>query len=182
MKNNFGNSILAAALAAAVAAPVAVADTPPSQRGGSFSLGGSLGSARIDGSNFEDDDTSAKGFIATSFGDMLGAEAQYIDFGSYDTRIGGDADFDAITVAGTVGVPLPWATPYGKVGWAFQDAEGQSVNDEFSDDEVFYGVGLRFGPWRSPLSMRLEYERFDFGGDDLDLASLGLAFRFGGTR
>lgn len=166
------SSLCAAALLAAA---------PFSLGAAGLTAGGSVGTARINSSNFDDDNTGAKGFLALG-GDMLGVEAQYIDFGSYSMRLGGDADFDAITVAGTIGIPLAWARPYGKIGYAFQDVEGQSVSQEASDDEVFYGVGIGFGPERSPLSVRLEYERFEFDGDDLDMASLGLGFRFGGAR
>lgn len=177
--------ILAAAVLASAAAPLSAfaADTPVASRSGSFTIGGSVGSARADGGGFDSDDTGWKFFMGTTFKDVIGLEAQYMDFGGLEgsTALGPVSnDAEAYTAAISAGVPLSWATPFAKVGYAFQDVEGESANDELDDDEVFYGVGLRFGPWTTNLAMRLEYERFEFGQTDVDLASLGLGFRFGG--
>lgn len=175
-------SILAAAIVAAVLAPLAAqAQTSVANRGGSFTVGGSIGSVRANGGDFDGSDTGWKVFLGTTIKDVIGLEAQYLDFGDL-TRTGlpSSAQAHAFTAAVSAGIPLPWATPFAKLGYAFQDVEGESANNELKDDEVFYGVGLRFGPWTTHLALRIEYERFKFGNTDLDLASLGLGFRFGG--
>lgn len=174
--------ILAAVILAGVFVPLAShAQTPVANRGGSFTVGGSIGSVRANGGDFSGSDTGWKVFLGTTFKDVIGLEAQYLDFGDLRrTGLPSSAQAHAYTGAVSAGIPLPWATPFAKLGYAFQDVEGESVRAELKDDEVFYGVGVRFGPWTTHLALRLEYERFRFGKTDLDLASLGLGFRFGG--
>jgi hypothetical protein len=148
-------------------------------------VGGSVGSSRADGGDFDSDDSGWKAFGTVGLGEAIGLEVQYLDFGDLEGTAGSPfsgvkARAEAFTGAVSAGVPLGWAMPYAKLGYAIQDVEGQSVSEEVEEDEVFFGVGMRFGPRTSPLALRLEYERFEFGRTDVDLASLGLGFRFGG--
>lgn len=146
----------------------------PAAAGGP-SIGGSLGSARVNQGDFEGNDDSWKLYAGTSFTEVIGGELGYIDFG----RLGGNGPgARSWNLAATVGLPLGWVMPYGKAGVAFADIEGSSFREEYRDQDPYYGVGLRFGPRSSPVGLRLEYERFAFEQEDVDLASAGLEFRF----
>lgn len=173
MKSQLLSTLAAAALGvattAASAAPLAV--------------GGSLGSSRANEGDFEGSDTGYKAFIE-SHGTILGGEVQYIDFGEMNGR---RTDFGRSSIEPTVwapsvslGLPLGGVRLQGKAGIAFPEVEGQNIGDEYEDNEGFYGVGLRAGE-NMPLGFRVEYERFRFGGQDVDLASAGLEFHFGGA-
>ena len=157
--------LLAAFVLAAPAA--ALADT---------AIGGSVGSARVNEGDFEGSDTGWKAFIG-SYGALFGGEIAYVNFG----ELGGGPnppEAKAWAPSLSLGVPLGLARIYGKLGVAFPEIEGAAVEDEFEQEEAFYGVGMRVGA-PAGLGFRLEYERFDFGGNDVDLASAGLEFRFG---
>lgn len=143
---------------------------------GGPSIGGSLGSARVNEGDFDGSDNSWKVYAGTSFTEVIGGEVGYIDFGNLGGGNGPHAD--SWNLAVTAGLPLGWVMPYGKAGVAFAEIDGSSLREEYSDQDPYYGVGLRFGPRSSPLGLRLEYERFAFQNEDVDLASAGVEFRF----
>lgn len=146
-----------------------------------LALGGSLGSARANEGDFEGSDTGYKAFIE-SHGAILGGEIQYIDFGEMNGRndFGPSSIEPAVWAPSvSVGVPLGGIRLQGKAGIAFPEVEGENIGDEYEDNEGFYGIGLRAGE-NMPLGFRVEYERFRFGSQDVDLASAGLEFHFGG--
>jgi len=155
----------------------------PAANAAPLSLGGSLGSARVNEGDFEGSDTGFKAFIE-SHGQLLGGEIQYVDFGkmSRDSNsINGPGTIEPAVWAPSVslGIPLGGVRLQGKAGIAFPEVDGENIGDEYKDNEGFYGVGLRAGG-NMPLGFRIEYERFRLGGQDLDLASAGLELRFGG--
>jgi opacity protein-like surface antigen len=157
--------------AAALALPISV-----SAGGGELgvSIGGSAGSARVNDSDFSGSDTSYKIHVGGDYRRVFGGEIGYINFG----RLGGDGpEARSWNVAVRAGVPLNGFTPYVKGGVAFADVEGSAVRDEYKDQDPFYGIGVRFSSARSPLAIRLEYERFRFESD-VDLASAGVELRF----
>lgn len=137
-------------------------------------LGGSAGSARVNGGDFDGSDTGWKAFVG-GYGQYLGGEIAYVNFG----RLGGDRgpEANAWAPAVTLGIPVGMASFYGKLGAAFADVEGSSVREEYKDETPFYGVGARFGDERG-LGLRVEYERYELEREDVDQASLGLEFRF----
>jgi hypothetical protein len=137
-------------------------------------LGANFGSARTNGGDFEGSDTGWKVHVGSSFQQFIGGEIGYIDFGN----LGGDGPrANAWTPAITVGVPLGLARIYGKGGVAFADIEGNSLREEYRNEEPFFGVGLRLGV--SPgLGFRAEYERYTFDDEDIDMAQAGLEFNF----
>ncbi len=138
-------------------------------------LGGSAGSARVNEGDFEGSETAWKVFAGTSFTEVIGGEIGYINFG----RLGGNGpDARSFNLAALVGLPLGGFMPYGKAGVAFADVEGSSLREEYKDEDPYFGVGLRFAPPASPLGLRLEYERFRFERENVDMASAGLEFRF----
>lgn len=155
------------AISAVLAATVSVS----AQAG--MALGGSAGSARVNGGDFDGSDTGWKVY-AGGYGRFIGGEIGYVDFG----QLGGNGpDAHAWAPAITAGVPLGATTLYGKFGAAFADVEGSSIREEYSDEAPFYGVGARIGA-ANGLGLRLEYERYELDRDDVDQALVGLEFRF----
>jgi len=160
-----------------------------------FYLGGAYSWATLDvdevDANLLDDNANAyKLFAGYEFPKILGFEAGYLDFGSYDVGefesedVLASADLNAWTAALTGRIPLgKLFTIYAKVGYFFWDAEvkaaediGDLVDSSDSGEDLFYGAGVRlnFGKF----SVLGEYEMFD--GEDFsnDLFSLGVRFTF----
>jgi hypothetical protein len=77
----------------------------------------------------------------------------------------------------TVGVPLGLARVFGKFGVAFADVEGSALQDEYQNEDPFWGLGVRFGV-APGLGFRAEYERYTVGNDSLDMAEAGIELRF----
>lgn len=165
MRSTTAMAVLAAFVAAVLLPSVAAAEV---------TLGANLGSARVNGGDFEGSDTGWKVHAGSSFHQFIGGEIGYIDFGN----LGGDGPkANAWTPAITVGIPLGMARLYGKGGVAFADVEGTNLREEYKNEDPFFGVGLRFG--LSPgLGFRAEYERYTFEKDDIDMAQAGLEFNF----
>lgn len=160
--------------ALAVIAAVMVFALLPMAAAADVTFGANLGSARVNGGDFEGSDTGWKIHLGSSFQEFIGGEIGYVNFG----KLGGNGPkADAWTPAVTVGVPLGMARLYGKGGVAFAEVEGSSLREEYRNEEPFYGVGLRFGV--SPgLGFRAEYERYTFDNQDIDMAQAGLELRF----
>ena len=140
-------------------------------------LGGSVGSARVNEGQFQGNDTSYKIFFGSSYREIIGGELGYENFG----QLGGNGpDAKAWSGAVTLGIPLDAFTPYAKGGVAWEDVGGNNsgaVTTSYKQNKPFYGLGLRFGA-TSSLGLRIEYERFQFRDQRLDMASAGLEFRF----
>ena len=146
----------------------------PATAAAEFTFGGNLGSARVNGGDFEGSDTGWKVHLGSTFQEFIGGEIGYIDFGD----LGGNGpSAEAWTPAITAGFPIGMARLYGKGGVAFIDAEGTAVSEEYSENDPFFGVGLRIG--MSPgMGFRAEYERYRFDNEDVDVAQAGLEFNF----
>ena len=162
-------STTALALAAVVAATLL-----PTVAAADVSLGANFGSARVNGGDFEGSDTGYK-LHAGANGTLFGAEFGYVNFGQFGGNDGPDAQ--AWTPALTLGVPLGMARVYGKGGVAFFDVEGTAISEEYSDEDPFFGVGLRIG-MTPGLGFRAEYERYQFDNEDVDMAQAGLELNF----
>ena len=159
-------AVLAAMIAAALVSTTAAAEV---------TLGANLGSARTGSGDFEGSDTGWKLHLGSSFSPLVGGEIGYVDFGKLGGSNGPGAR--AWTPALTVGVPLGTARIYGKGGVAFADVEGSAVNEEYKNEDPFFGVGLRVG-LTPGLGFRAEYERYTIDGEDVDLAQAGIEFNF----
>lgn len=165
------STIAAAVILATMAGTAAAAE-----KGGY--LGASYGRASFDHDDFDGSDDGYK-IVAGGYAGIIGGEVGYVNFGN----LGGDSDgpdADAWTLALTAGIPLgEIARIYGKVGYAFAEVDGQSVTEEIDDDKdnLFYGAGLTF-PIAQNFALKAEYERYEVGHGDLDMASAGVEFRF----
>lgn len=191
-------AIAAIAALGLVAAPAFAADTGPYIGAGIGQFNVQLDDIAIDGEgiglDFDDGDVGFKVFGGYNFLDWLGAEVAYIDGGTAeenysDPDLGGlklEADVSAFTVAGVGTLPIgDMFELYGKLGIAFWDgdltfstsgllceeltAEGLPCSETGSESgEDFYwgiGAGVNFG---ENFNIRLEYEAFQIGADDID--------------
>jgi len=147
-----------------------------------FYLGGAIGQTKADvqagNINFDDKDNGYKLFAGFRPLDLLGAELNYIDFGTaQQAAVSSDHDAYAAFLIGYL--PLPFVDLYGKLGAARWNSDTQTAagSSDDSGTDLAYGVGvqLRFGS----LSTRLEYEAFQLSGsDEMQLLSLGIAWTF----
>ena len=165
------STVIAAAFVAAAVPIAAYAEL-------GLSLGANVGSARMNDAEFENnDDTGWKAHVGSSFHEFIGAEIGYVNFGEFGTNQ--DREAAAWAPAITVGVPLGITRLYAKGGVAFADIEGQGADEEYKNEDPFYGAGLRLGA-KNGLGVRAEYERYAFGPTDIDMAQVGIDFSFGG--
>ncbi len=155
-------------------------------------VGASFGS-----SHFEDSftgnalDGDAHGYRFTGgvqFGDILGFEAGYQDFGNLTETIDlGSVTSTTIidaagwTLGGTLGLPLgSQLSLFGRAGVFFWDAD--LVVDGFSidvpaDENPYYGGGARVEVTRN-LSLVGDWTRYELDTIDSDVISLGFTYRF----
>jgi hypothetical protein len=120
--------------------------------------------------------------------DWLAIEANYVDLGTarvplnvacVTTPCASQLSIDARAVSvSAVGLfTLPLVDLYARIGMSRWETERRiafSQKDEGTDPTYGAGVQLRFGSF----ALRVEYERFDFGGDDADLRSVGFTYTF----
>lgn len=134
------------------------------------------------------DDTGYKVFLGHAFSEYVRIELGFVDFGELQELIDlgplgiqdVSVEADGPTLGLELGVPLgEYLSVHARGGVVFWDAEG-TVNGFGIEDEgedAFYGVGVRYR--LSPnLSVVGAWERFELDDVDVDVASLGLSFRF----
>lgn len=137
---------------------------------------------------FDDDRVSWKALAGFRFNPVLSLEAQYLDFGDAESN-GARAEADGWTAAAVADLPLGPVTPYAKAGALFWNTDAYvrgplNSTARASDDgtDFFWGLGAHI-PLGEVADLRLEYERFELEGDNLetrvDAASLNLQFNFG---
>ncbi|RUM94496.1 MAG: porin family protein [Thiothrix sp.] len=158
-----------------------------------FYLGGSVGSADLDGSirdgntdvNIKDDDNGYKIFAGYNFGVVplidLAIEGSYVDFGEGASSIQGtDATvgvigWDAFGVAGFKLGPIGVFAKAGAIAW---DSESKVVGNKLDDSgsDPAYGAGVRLQ--LGSLALRAEYEVFDIEAAEVEYVSIGAAWTF----
>jgi OmpA-OmpF porin, OOP family len=181
-----------------VAAPAFAADTGFYVGAGVGEFNVQLDDVSIEGESFDldfdDGDVGFKIFGGYNFLEWLGAEVAYIDGGTAEEKysepdlgsLSLEADVSAFTVAAAGTLPIgEMFELYGKLGIAFWDgdldlsvsgaicdeliAEGFSCSERGSESgEDFYwgiGAGMNFG---ESFNIRVEYEAFEIGADDVD--------------
>ncbi len=156
-------------------------------------LGASIGATTID-ENFDgvrlDTNSTAYRFVGgVQFGDLLGLEVGYQDFGDLDETIviGPVSSLTRLsakgwTFGGTLGVPITdQFSLFGRAGVFFWDAE--VIVDGFSidvpeDDNPYYGAGARVDV--SPnLTLVGDWSRYELDDVDTDVISIGFHYYFG---
>ena len=125
---------------------------------------------------------------------VLGAEVEYIDFGSSNTHqdllnLSTRANGGAVYALGYLPIPLPFLDVFGKVGWARTRTAASGslscappalcivgINGTSTDSDLAYGGGMqaRF----QSLAFRAEYERTSTSFGHPDLLSFGMTWTF----
>lgn len=132
-------------------------------------IGANYGMFKSRGGDFEDDNDYYELLVGYRFIPFLGVELNYADFGKY----GGDiasADVDGWGVAAVGFLPLSDNfNIYAKAGQFFStvDVELAGFQDDFDDEQVFYGIGMNFVV-ADPLNISVEYNRYKVEVDDSD--------------
>ncbi len=129
----------------------------------------------VDDVDFDEDDTGLKVFGGWTFFKFLGLEAGYYDMGSPENnQIKADLTAFGLSARGIlpIGEHLELFAKVGYMAWDLELNLGDS-----DDTDVIYGAGAAW-VFGGHLSIRAEYEILDVGGADVDLFSLGAAFRF----
>ena len=147
-------------------------------------LGGSIGQTgvQIDEFDYDADATSYKVIAGWRFLDWLAVEGNYIDFGSADDTVSGtrlETDLSGVSLSAVGFLPAGPVDLFARVGavdWSADlSAEGFGRDSEDGTDFT-YGVGAQFRVWS--LSIRAEYEVFDFEDADVDMLSVGVTWTF----
>lgn len=173
-------------LAALLLSPLAQADT------GLF-VGASFGSSHLDedfsGFSIDTDANAYRIVGGIQFGDYLGLEAGYHNFGDFEETVdfGGfssvtEVTADGWTLGGTLGLPLnEQFSLYGRAGVFFWDADvevdGFSINVP-EDENPYYGGGARVDV-TSQLSLIGDWTRYELDTIESDVISVGFQYRFG---
>jgi opacity protein-like surface antigen len=152
----------------------------------------------LSNSSVDDSDTAFKVFVGYRFLKFFAVEADTVDLGEFAisaTSDGSGASFaagpvaaiaeaDGYRIAGVGILPVGGGfSVFAKAGIFYWDAEtmltdaSSTVIDSSSDSDEFFGAGLNFD-LKGPISIRLEYEMLTLDDVDVDLVSIGAAFRF----
>lgn len=177
--SRFVKSCGVATLATLLLTPAAFADS-------GVYVGGAYGDLNFDVSDasFDQDSAPYKIMLGYIF-DMpvvdFAIEVAYNDFGTQ----GGDvllvpAEVDAkgLSAFGVAGLDWGFFGVFAKAGMASWDADLSvgALSDSESGSDPAYGAGMRLT--FSSVEVRAEYEVFEFDDLDVDMASLGVIWRF----
>lgn len=153
--------------------------------------GGSIGRSDYDigctaGFGCDTKDTAFKAFAGGRFSQFFGVEGSYVYFGKAN-RGGGDTSGQGINLSLVGTLPLSQSVGLnGRVGttYGWTKVEGSAPGLATGRDRGFglsYGAGINFALTRT-VDLRLDWDRYrlDFktGRDDVDVASVGVAFKF----
>lgn len=166
-------------------AALAAASAPAAAQ---YYAGASLGPTTVDLCDVrltgcEDDGTGLKLFAGSVINQNLAVELAWVDLGELEeSTLGGPLrlEIKGIQVAALGSLPLsPRWRAFGKVGLYLWDRRARGPGGSFNDDgtNIMFGVG---GAWniRRDIDLRLEWERFDIDGDDIDMLSAGVQLSF----
>jgi OOP family OmpA-OmpF porin len=165
---------------------------PASAQGTGFYVGAGAGMTSVDLcddlvglglTSCDDDDTGFKVYAGNRFSPNFSAELGWVDLGEITaTGPGGTVKLgvDGIQIAGLGMVPVsPQVTFFGKVGLYLWDVSASGPGGSLSDDgsDIMFGLGLSWNLAKQ-LDLRVEWEQFDVDGDDINLISAGVQYRF----
>lgn len=131
----------------------------------------------------DDEDTGFKIFGGKRLNQNLAVEVGFVDLGEITaTGPGGTAqvETDGIQVAAVGILPVnPRFHVFGKVGLYLWDVSASGPGGSLSDDgtDLMFGFGAAWN-LADRLDLRAEWEQFDIDGDDVDMFSVGLLYRF----
>jgi outer membrane immunogenic protein len=170
---------------------LAVCSLPLTSWAGSESglyIGGSIGQSSVEQEiaedyTFDEEDTGYKLMLGYNFGVLplldLGIEADYRDFGTFESDGVVRVDVVAYDLFGVIGVNLGPVGLFGKVGYSDSDIDSVLEDVKYTDSEsaTAYGVGAKVQ--LGSIALRAEYEVFDMDDvDDLNMLSIGATVTF----
>lgn len=184
-------------IVAALSCGGALIMTPPAAA--QFYVGASAGwsdyksgnAVNLTNGSVDGEDTGFKVFGGYQFSRNFGLEVSYLDFGkatysglSGGTPLtGGQAATDGLNFSAVGTLPLtPQFDLFGKVGimnWETKASfvVGSTPGTQRDDgNDLTYGIGVAYN-FTPNLALRAEWERFK-AVDDIDLMSIGVAFKF----
>jgi len=199
MRLRFTPILLAALIAFGVASTPAQSQ---SQDAGWF-LGASGGIAKVrdgcpgvtvPGSTCDDSDTAWRVFGGYQFNSYFGYELGYADLGEVTQSVAGvgSATFEtkAVDMALVLTLPIdPQLALYGKWGIFYWELDRTITGvgagtTEATGTDITYGFGIKYSLTRN-FALRMEWQRYRDVGDaattgtsNVDVASLGIAFKF----
>lgn len=137
-------------------------------------IGGAVGSSNVSVNGFDDDDIGFKLFGGYQFNPSFGAEAGYVDLGTFGT-----SPFDVGVNGGALGVwgAIPFSENFdvhGNVGAYFWNADNGGFGTNDSGTDVYFGVGVGF---RLNETVKLvgDWNRYKVDEADIDLYSIGIS-------
>jgi OOP family OmpA-OmpF porin len=149
-------------------------------------------------SRTDDSDRGWKGFVGYRFLKFFSLELAYADLGEMsisaesdgsgfewaagDVNLSAAVDTIALEAMGVLplGERFSVFAKYGYHRWdaALRATDSSGVESTSDDDnDAVYGLGVNFN-FKGPGSVRLEYEVYEVDTIEVDLLSIGLAFRF----
>ena len=141
-----------------------------------FYIGGDFGNVDIDGL---DDSTGWKILGGYQINRNFAVEGAYASL--FDKEIQGvNVEVTAFELVGVASFPLADKfSVFGKLGFAMWEAEASAFGISASDDgtDLTYGVGLQYD-LTPKFAVRGQWQRYDIDGDDADMLSIGLIYRF----
>jgi len=146
-----------------------------------FILGGSLTDTTAEDGGFDADDNGWKIFFGYRPARFFGVEGQYVDFGEFQDSVGGSdvrREITSLDVYAVGGFKIWKFDLFGKAGFASWDSEvtlGPGSDDSGTDFAWGIGAAFRIG---ERLWVRAEREVYEIDDVDLEMTSLGAAFRF----
>jgi hypothetical protein len=147
-------------------------------------LGGSVGVSGISENdiNYNANATGFKAIAGWRFLNWLSIEGNYVDFGSGSDTAGGEkikTDGNGVSLSAVGFLPLGPFDLFARVGafdWSASASSSSIGNFGDNGTDITYGAGAQFR--LLSMSFRGEYERFDLGGTDVDLFSVGFTWTF----
>lgn len=158
---------VAAALACSSFAIASSASAQDYSNNSGLYLGANYGGFKARGGEFEDENDYFEVLAGYKFNSFFAIEGNYANFGEF----GGDlasAEVDGWGLALIGSLPLSESCSiYAKAGQFFStiDVEFAGFNEEFDDEQIFYGLGVNFVVME-PLSVSVEYDRYKLAIDD----------------
>lgn len=131
----------------------------------------------------DDEDTGIKVYAGKTFTPNFAAEVGWVDLGEITaTGPGGTATLgvDGFQIAALGLLPVnPQISFFVKGGLYMWDLSASGPGGSLSDDgsDFMFGLGMNWNLARQ-LGLRVEWEQFDIDGDDVNMLSAGVLFRF----
>ena len=142
-----------------------------------FYIGAGVGDASLEEGPFDESDSAYKIIAGYNIGFIpfvdFAVEGSYVDFGE-PSAAGDSYDATGFDAFGLVGLNFGPVGIFAKAGAIAWDVDSSFGSDSGTDPA--YGIGARFQLFA--ISIRAEYEVFEFDTADVDMLSVSATFTF----